>query len=221
MLQRVFGFSDPKDELKKVRRSNMSIQRDLDREGYRLAQQENQIKANISQAARKGEVEKCKILSKQLLRLRAQKGKNLKTSASIAGVGYQVAEAHSTMAMGKAMKETGNMLMETNKQINLPSLQKKMQDFSKASNELEITGEMLSDTLDMALENSGDEEEEEDIMNQVLEEIGIQINTSMPNVPSGSRGNTNSKKKEAQEEEEEDEDEEDRKLKERLDALNK
>ena len=44
----------------------------------------------------------------------------------------------------------------------------------------------MNDTLDMALDGgSEDEQEGEDIMNQVLDEIGIEMNAKLSSVPSG------------------------------------
>ncbi|CAG7784902.1 unnamed protein product, partial [Allacma fusca] len=40
---------------------------------------------------------------------------------------------------------------------------------------MDMTDEMISDTLDDILTESGDEEEEDQIVNQVLDEIGIDL----------------------------------------------
>lgn len=52
---------------------------------------------------------------------------------------------------------------------------------------MEMTEEMINDTLDDIFDGSDDEEESQDIVNQVLDEIGIEISGKMAKAPSASR----------------------------------
>jgi len=49
---------------------------------------------------------------------------------------------------------------------------------------MEMTEEMMNDTLDDILNESGDEEEGESIVRQVLDEIGIDISSKVSQAPS-------------------------------------
>jgi len=69
-----------------------------------------------------------------------------------------------------------------NKQMNLPELQKNMAEFEKQSMQMEMAEDMMNDAID-GLDDAEDEEEGEDIMNQVLDEIGIDISMKMSNAP--------------------------------------
>jgi len=53
----------------------------------------------------------------------------------------------------------------------------------KANEELDMKQEMTEESLDMALEGEEDEEEEERIVGQVLDEIGIQFGETVPDAP--------------------------------------
>ncbi|KAI8421933.1 hypothetical protein MSG28_009851 [Choristoneura fumiferana] len=74
-------------------------------------------------------------------------------------------------AMGTTAKTMGNM----NKVMNPHQIAKDMDAFKQANAKLDMTDEMISDTLDDIMDESGDEEETEGIVNKVLDEIGIEI----------------------------------------------
>ncbi|KAI8436682.1 hypothetical protein MSG28_010170 [Choristoneura fumiferana] len=72
-------------------------------------------------------------------------------------------------AMGTTAKTMGNM----NKVMNPHQIAKDMDAFKQANAKLDMTDEM--NTLDDIMDESGDEEETEGIVNKVLDEIGIEI----------------------------------------------
>merc|ERR1711915_236284 len=77
--------------------------------------------------------------------------------------------------LSEAMGTTAKTMGEMNKMMNPAQVQKTMQDFSIASTKMEMTEEMMNEGLDDILADSDDEAEEDAIVNQVLDEIGIEI----------------------------------------------
>jgi charged multivesicular body protein 2A len=59
--------------------------------------------------------------------------------------------------------------------MNLPQIQHIMMEFEKESEIMDMKEEMMSDTIDEAMEEEEDEEEQDAIVNQVLDEIGINL----------------------------------------------
>lgn len=53
---------------------------------------------------------------------------------------------------------------------------------------MDMKEEMMNDTLESILDESGDEEEQDAIVNQVLDEIGIEISGKMAEAPSAHGG---------------------------------
>jgi charged multivesicular body protein 2A len=64
-------------------------------------------------------------------------------------------------------------LKSMNKQMSLPGLQKVMAEFMKENERSEMVMETLGDTMDEAFEVEGEQEDEEMIVNQILDEMGI------------------------------------------------
>lgn len=61
-----------------------------------------------------------------------------------------------------------------NKQMNLPALQRIAMEFEKENDIMDQRQEMMDDAIDDAT-GMEDEEESEDVVNQVLDEIGIDL----------------------------------------------
>lgn len=78
-------------------------------------------------------------------------------------------------AMAQAMKGVTKALVKMNQKINLPGLQKIMAEFMKENERSEMTQEMIGDTIDDALEEEGTAEEEEAVVSQVLDELGVGV----------------------------------------------
>jgi division protein CdvB (Snf7/Vps24/ESCRT-III family) len=81
--------------------------------------------------------------------------------------------------MGDAMKGVTKAMGQMNRRMNLPSLQKIMQEFERQNEKMELVSEVMGDAIDDALEGDEEEEETEDLVNQVLDEIGIDINSEV------------------------------------------
>jgi charged multivesicular body protein 2A len=77
--------------------------------------------------------------------------------------------------MATAMKGVTKALVQMNKKVNLPGLQKIMAEFMKENEKADMTAEMIGDTLDDAMEEEGSAEEEEKIVGQVLDELGVSM----------------------------------------------
>ena len=87
--------------------------------------------------------------------------------------------------MAQAMKGVTKAMVSMNKKINLPGMQKIMAEFMKENERSEMTQEMIGDTLDDAMEEEGSEAEENAIVGQVLDELGINMSEAAPEAPVG------------------------------------
>ena len=88
-------------------------------------------------------------------------------------------------AMSQAMKGVTKALTKMNQKVNLPGLQKIMAEFMKENERSEMTQEMIGDTIDDALADEGTAEEEEAVVNQVLDELGVGAIDATPTAPLG------------------------------------
>ncbi|TKY54437.1 Vacuolar protein sorting-associated protein 1 [Spatholobus suberectus] len=123
-------------------------------------------------------------MTKDLVRTRHQIEKFYKLKSQLQGVSLRIQTLKSTQAMGEAMKGVTKAMGQMNRQMNLPSLQKILQEFEGENEKMELITEVMGDAIDDALEGDEEEEETEELVNQVLDEIGIDINQELLNAPS-------------------------------------
>merc|ERR1739838_421934 len=117
-----------------------------------------------------------------LVNLRKQKTRSHAASSKITSVGMQAKGMAAQVKMAEAMKDTTKVMGDMNK------VMKTMQDFERESAKLGMSEEMMNDTLDDILNESGDEEEQDAIVSQVLDEIGIEISGKMAGAPQAQKG---------------------------------
>merc|ERR1712012_1447774 len=60
-----------------------------------------------------------------------------------------------------------------------------MMEFEKQSEIMDMKGEMMEDAIDDVMGDEDDEEESDAIVNQVLDELGLQLNDKIGDAPIG------------------------------------
>ncbi|CAA6653620.1 unnamed protein product [Spirodela intermedia] len=158
--------------------------RDIERERQGLQNQEKRLIMEIKKTAKQGQMGAVKIMAKDLIRTRHQITKFYALKSQLQGVSLRIQTLKSTQAMGEAMKGVTKAMRQMNRQMNLPSLQKIMQEFEMQNEKMEMVTEVMGDAIDEALEGDEEEAETEELVSQVLDEIGININEQLVKAPS-------------------------------------
>lgn len=77
--------------------------------------------------------------------------------------------------MMQSMKGATKLLGGMNRQMNLPGLQRIAMEFERENEIMDERQEMMDDAIDEATGMEGEEEEGEDIVKEVLDEIGVDL----------------------------------------------
>jgi len=168
------------EELKLHKRSLQRAIRELDREKMRLGNQEKKTIVEMKKLAKQNQVSSVKILAKDLLRCRKFQSRFLEMKAQLTGVQLQLQTMKSSQAMADAMKGTTKIMIRMNQQTDVKEVTKIMQEFMTENERQKLTQEALSEAVDETMED--DEVEEEAVVAQVLDEIGIQLNGELKDV---------------------------------------
>ncbi|KAJ8399634.1 hypothetical protein AAFF_G00410450 [Aldrovandia affinis] len=175
------------DIIKEQNKELRGTQRQITRDRTALERQEKQMELEIKKMAKTGNRDACKILAKQLVQLRKQKNRTYAVSSKVTSMSTQTKVMNSQMKMAGAMSATAKTMQAVNKKMDPKKTLQTMQDFQKENMKMGMTEEMINDTLDEIFDESGDEEESQDIVNQVLDEIGIEISGKMVSAPSAGK----------------------------------
>jgi len=185
-MEWLFGRKKTPDEmLRQNQRALNKAMRELDRERSKMEQQEKKIIADIKKMAKQGQMDAVKIMAKDLVRTRRYVKKFMLMRANIQAVSLKIQTLKSQSAMANAMKGVTKAMGSMNKQMKLPEIQKIMMEFEKQSEIMDMKGEMMEDAIDDVMGDEEDEDESDAIVNQVLDELGLQLNDKLGDAPVG------------------------------------
>ena len=176
----------PDEMLRKNQRALNKAMRDLDRERMKMEQQEKKIIQDIKKMAKEGQMDSVKIMAKDLVRTRRYVKKFMLMKANIQAVSLKIQTLKSQNTMAQAMKGVTKAMQNMNRQLNMPQIQKILQEFEKQSEIMDMKEDMMNEVIDDAMEDEGDEEETDAVVSQVLDELGLQLGDQLSDLPTAS-----------------------------------
>lgn len=180
-----------KEAVRKYQRLLRKSMRDIDREIMTLKNEEKKLILEIKKSVRIGQMSSAKIQAKTLVQNRKNVEKFHKLKAQMNGISLQVTAVNGIGNMANVMKGVSGIMTKMNKQMNIPEMNHIMREYQKESEQLDLKEEIMGETIDDAMGMDDDEEESEDVLNQILDEIGVTLNQSLKAVPQKSLPKTN------------------------------
>ncbi|KIW86536.1 hypothetical protein Z517_01934 [Fonsecaea pedrosoi CBS 271.37] len=172
----------PAERLRKHQRALEKTQRELDRERVKLENQEKKLVADIKKSAKNGQIGACKIQAKDLVRTRRYIQKFYQMRTQLQAISLRIQTVRSNEQMMQSMKGATMLLGSMNRQMNLPALQRIAMEFERENDIMDQRQEMMDDAID-DVTGLEDEEEGEEVVNQVLDEIGVDLNNAVRAIP--------------------------------------
>ncbi|GBF90675.1 hypothetical protein Rsub_03247 [Raphidocelis subcapitata] len=184
MLQALFGKKKTAAEiLRENKRMLDKAMRELDRERMGLQTQEKKLIAEIKKMAKEGQLDAVKVMAKSLIRNRHAVTKLHGLKSQLQAISLRIQTLKSTQAMADAMVGATKAMRVMNRRLNLPNMQKVLMEFERQNERMEMTSDMMGDAVDDAMEGEGEAEETDDLVSQVLDEIGINLGNQMVSAP--------------------------------------
>jgi charged multivesicular body protein 2A len=146
--------------------------------------QERKLIADIKKAAKESQMDSVKIMAKDLVRTRRYIKKFVLMKANIQAISLKVQTLKSQNSMAMAMRGVTRALQSMNRQMNLPQISRIMQEFEKQSDMMDMKEDMMNEVIDDAMGDEEEEEETDAVVKQVLDELGVQLNQQLSELPS-------------------------------------
>jgi charged multivesicular body protein 2A len=185
-LKVIIGFSFCSGNSEILRENQRIINRairEIEREKNKLQQSEKRVIVEIKKTAKQGQMSAVRIMAKDLVRNRKHVEKLVKMKTQLQTVSLRLQTLKSQAAMAEAMRSVTKAMMRMNRRMNLPAMQRIMAEFERQSQIMEMKEEIVSETMDDMMDDEDEEEETEAIVNQVLDEIGINLSTELVDTP--------------------------------------
>ncbi|EAX83772.1 SNF7 family protein [Trichomonas vaginalis G3] len=173
----LFGFRvNPDEKLKQFKFSLRKSEREIEREFNRISRQENQIKTQMKNAAKKGQTEILTILAKDIVRNRMAARKMLKLKSTLESLGLRITLIKAQSGSMNALKIATQAMTQLNRMVNLPQMQAIMQKFMMENEMMDMKGEVMDGLTDDLWDDDGYmEEETANQYSQVFKEMGIPL----------------------------------------------
>ena len=182
----LFGKEKP---LKEIIRENQRMMkkaiRELEKEIENLKRQDKKLITDIKKSAKLGQMPSVKIMAKDLVRTRHHVTRFIEMKTHLNAVSLKMQTIKSHDAMANAMKGVTKALISMNAKMSIPGLQKVMEEFLRENERAELTAEAMADSIDVAMAEEGSTEQEDLIVNQILDEIGVGAGEGVPEAPKG------------------------------------
>lgn len=111
-----------------------------------------------------------------------QKFAQMKTQ--LQAISLRIQTVRSNDMMMKSMQGATSLLSSMNKSMNLPALQRIAMEFERENDIMDQREEMMSDAID-DVTGLDEEEETDEVVAQVLDEIGVDLNQALGETPTG------------------------------------
>uniref|UniRef100_A0A6G1SI02 Charged multivesicular body protein 2b n=1 Tax=Aceria tosichella TaxID=561515 RepID=A0A6G1SI02_9ACAR len=173
-----------KKELRDATRSCDRVQADLER-------QEKELEKEIKAAAAKNDRDLTKILATQLVKVRNQKTRAVGAKSKIGSISSHANAMQANNKIAQIMSNSASVMSKVNQQMQPEKLAMQMGEFQKETAKMEMGESAMNDMFDELFEE--DDEEADSIMNQVLEEIGLESGAALAKLPTTSKVDTSTK----------------------------
>lgn len=168
----------PQERLRKHQRALEKTQRELDRERVKLENQEKKLVADIKKSAKAGQMGPLRVQAKDLVRTRRYIQKFYQMRTQLQAISLRIQTVRSNEQMMQSMKGATQLLGSMNRSMNLPALQKIAMDFERENDIMDQRQEIFEDATDDMM-GVDEEEESDEVVNQVLDEIGVDLGQSV------------------------------------------
>ena len=162
--------------------------RQLERSKEDLQYKCEEIKDQAKECQREGKKAECMTLAKQMVRYRSACAKMTKMIARMEEMQINIDILKSTQVMQKSLIQVTKAMIKINTQVSVKGMTELIKQFEKQSDAMQIKQEQMDDTMDNAMSEFDDDIEEKELMKQIMDEIGMEMD--LPDA-TGSKDNNN------------------------------
>ncbi|CAG0900187.1 unnamed protein product [Darwinula stevensoni] len=196
----LFGKSEQKSPKDQVREWCSRLRK----EG--IQREEDKVKKTLKDAAKKGDKDVCLILAKEIIHSRKAIGRIHIAQANLKSVEYQMQNQLATLRIAGSLQKSTDVMKAMHTLIKVPEVAATMQDLSKEMMRAGIMEEMMDDTMESALGDTDEmEEEAQQEIDKILWELTAGQLGQAPKAPKDQLPAAAEKEAEASDEENEEE----------------
>ncbi|VWU52654.1 vacuolar protein sorting-associated protein 2, putative [Hepatocystis sp. ex Piliocolobus tephrosceles] len=178
-----FMSKDIEECIREEKRNLNRYMRELEREIYKLENEQKQIEKNIKIYAKKNDISLVRTLAKDYVKMKQTIGKYNKIKSYIFSMKIKLQSVKSSQQLSKNLKDMNKIMGKVNNALKLKDINMSLNEFQKQNNEVSLKEDILDDLFEDMSYDIDLEEQEEELVSKVLEGLGIQMNTKLDEIP--------------------------------------
>ncbi|KAH8739747.1 hypothetical protein FG386_001454 [Cryptosporidium ryanae] len=159
------------EELDKNKRAISKAIREVDREIQKLQKEELRLQREIKAAIEKGYTESAKIFSKDTLKVRRQMEKLNLARSQLMAAELRLTSVKSQIQVNNTLSNLNSVMGKVNELTELSSIQTVLKSYAREADKFEVKGEIINESIDVALGNDPGFEDEDELAERIYEEI--------------------------------------------------
>lgn len=162
--------------------------KELERNAKRCEKEEKVEKAKTKKAIQKGNMEGARIHAENAIRQKNQGLNYLRMSARVDAVASRVQTALTTRRVTQSMAGVCKAMDQAMKSMNLEKISALMDKFETQFEDLDVQSSVMENAMSQTTTTTVPQNEVEQLMQQVADEAGLELNMELPTGPQGSIG---------------------------------
>jgi len=164
----------PEEVVKKWKRELKKEERTLERTIHSIDMEENKVKVEIKNLAKKGDKNNVKTLAKELIRSRKAKEKLFNSRAQLHSVSMQLTSNLAMLKMGQTLAKSTQVMTYMNQLVRMPQLNAVMMAMAR---EMQKAG-MIDEMIDDVMEDPEVDEEADTEVDKIVDELTMIVKTA-------------------------------------------
>ena len=168
-----------KEQIRDQKRQVDRSKRNLVREQKKLEREKKKMLGEIKKMAMKGQTAGAKMLAKDIVRCTNQIKKIDQFVGQLTAVSMRITSCSTLNELGDAMSSAAHAMTTVSQKLDPKKVQQLAKIVAKEDFKLDMVSDMMGEAMDAVGESMGNEEEEEELYNQVLQEAGVKLDGEM------------------------------------------
>lgn len=156
-------------------RTIRKAQRELQMENQRLQQQEKQLQNQIKSLMRAGRQSEARMAAKNLVQVRNHLTRTSQASMQAGAIGSQARMAQTDAKLMGIMNNTTSVMQNVNAMNDPTKNMNAVQMYDMETERFKLNQELTDEVLESALGGADVDDEADDVLNSVLDEVGLEV----------------------------------------------
>ncbi|KCV72740.1 hypothetical protein H696_00319 [Fonticula alba] len=186
MFGGLFGKAPtPEERVKQWRSQLRNETRQLDRQIRDIERQELKAKQTLKEFSKKGQIDSCRSLAKELVMSKNAKNRIIQSKAHLNSVSMQLTQQLSFIKVSGSLAQSAEIMQAMNSLMRVPELSMTMRSMSKEMAKAGIIEEMMDDAMESLDADPDFDEEVSTEVEKILHEVSLGVTGKMARAPVG------------------------------------